>query len=537
MFAALLGGTVICLILNEKNVDWKFLKSLCRDSNLWLLLFSAVILFIIEKDRIARSWDELGCWALEVKTLYLNSGFSSAKMHTAIGYADYFPGQMLFEWWVCHMQPSYFYEGLMYTGYYLFYAMFIVSAISYNNKKGIKWFAELLHKVLLVAVFLILPGCVSTFEYGMLSVEFLQSVIVGYFLYIMYLQRDKNRLELFDYVNWTALTIILILLKDSSIIFLVMLYCFSLCLLAFTKKQYSSFLQLACGGGAAITLITIWKYFVKVNDRGNPLQRSSAIVKLFKDFLNDPYSDPNTIGYAKSFWQSIIEYPLHITRKFGLNLSVLGAILLLCIILYLFYKVKILHLNKTELIIGELGIISMIVVYLVLLVGMHMFGFRETQYLEPRTMMYAISRYSEPIIVGLLLFEMFICVTKMSYKVHVIAIIGVLIFADYSSPIWAFGKYRTSLSNDYIGRENLKNTNIELFEYFEEERTREGRILLVYGEDTVEPTRRILQYLTAPRALYFYRDRKEDNGIQSFNDIKDSVLQKRFEYYYLKLRT
>lgn len=423
----------------------------------------------------------------------------------------------------------------MYVGYYLFYTMLIVSAFSYIKNANEKKILNLLYKFFLVAIFLILPGCVSTFGYEMLSVEFLQSAVVGYLIYMMYLQKERGKIDLFDHIQWTSLTVLLIMLKDSSIFFLLMLYVLAVYLSIFTKKKYCDFLQLVVGGCSAIAVISAWKYFVKASHRGDPLQKSSNMVRLFRDFFKDPFADENTLGYVRSFWQSIVEYPLHITRKFGLNFSVVGVILFICIILYLFYKYRMFDLSKKELLIAEIGMTSMIVLYMVALLGMHMFGFRETQYLDPKTMMYSISRYTEPIIAGLLLFLMITCVTRMSYKAQVIAVFCVILFADHSRLIWAFGKYRENLAGDQMGREMIKSDNAEMFRYFDKmDPAEEGKILLIYDEDTALPNRRILQYLTAPRALYFYLDSQKSDDMQCLSEIKDAVFQNRYTYFYFR---
>lgn len=482
--------------------DFKRLKKILTDPSFIAFLIAILLIVFFEKDRIVYSWDELGCWALEVKTLFFTDGFSLPGMHTTIGYAHYMPGQMLLGWWFCHMMPGQFNEGLMRVGYYIFFVAILAPIFSFGTSD--KRLVAVLKGVLLTAILLILPSSVSIFEYGMLSVEFSQSALVGIMLYMIYARSTVK--DKFGLYHWLACTYLLAMLKDSSVIFLGLIYTLAFVLWRATREKYGRPLKdLVLGGGLSVITIYIWKMYVRLNARGIAYPGTHNSAQLLLRFLQDPSgADEETLGYIRAFKESIIQYPLHIDRVWGLNLSVTGIVCLIVIMLYILYSRKIYDWGRKELLLTEVFAVGSITIYLLVILGMHMFYFRETQYLDAKTAMYSISRYMEPLFLGILLFFLLTCFLKMRQKDQVIAIFIIILFSDLDlvrDNLIAYGHVQEDVIES---RDKLLTERHGFFEAIDSRlgKSGQGRILYVCN-NTDEINVRMFRYLSAPKAVTF----------------------------------
>lgn len=489
-------------MMRNGDFDFKRLKKILADPSFVAFLTAVLLIVFFEKDRIIYSWDELGCWALEVKTLFFADGFSLPGMHTTIGYAHYMPGQMLFGWWFCHLMPGQFHEGLMRVGYYIFFVAVLAPAFSFITPGKI--FATVLKGLLLTAVLLILPSSVSIFEYGMLSVEFSQSALVGIMLYMIYTRSDAKKES--NRYYWLACTYILIMLKDSSVIFLGFIYTLAFVLWRATRGKYGRPLKdLVLGGGLSVITICIWKTYVRLNARGIAYPNTHNFARLLLRFLQNPSgADEETLGYIRAFKDSIIQYPLHIERVWGLNFSVTGIVCFIVIMLYILYSRKIYDWGRKELLLTEVFAVGSIMIYLLVVLGMHMFYFRETQYLDAKTAMYSISRYMEPLFLGILVFLLLTCFLKMKRKDWIIAIFMIILFSDFAT-VWdcmiAYGPREENViasKNKFLAERHgfFDAVNSRLGE------SGQGKILYVCN-NVDEFNIRMFRYLSAPRAVIF----------------------------------
>lgn len=521
-----IGGIISIIIIvyfihqiYSKIFDWNLLKYLITEPSFIALAMSFLIVFSLEKGRIACNWDELGCWALEVKTLFLIDGFSLPQMHTIIEYAHYMPGQMIFEWWFCHLNPTYFHEGLMYVGYYLFFVI-IMSPIFYFKTSSKKQM-PVLKGILGTFILLALPSTVSIFEYGMLSVEFLQSALVGVMLYEIYNYSFLNsHLALW---RWLAYSYLLIILKDSSLLLLFIIYMWALFLWIFTKHKFGIPIKnLVIGSSMSAIVVYIWKIYVQINNRGKMYPKATNFIELLFQFLKNPSgADGQTLGYIKAFGEAILYYPLHINRTWGINLTVIEIVCFIATAIYIIYRLHIYDFGKKELLITESFSVIGIAVYLLMVLGMHMFYFRETQYLDAYYVMHSISRYVEPLFLGILLFLLLTCFLKMKWKSWLITICMIILSANLSTVKNCLITYQPAKKSVLSQRKELIEKKRDFFDAIngELEEKEQGRILYVC-DNTGDFNIRIFRYMLAPKAIYFL----ECNQIEKTN-IRDTLLK------------
>ena len=81
-----------------------------------LAFYCIVILsFVFLKNACIISRDDLGCWAIEVKSLFFYNGFAPKFRNAAYSFGLYFPGTSLFRWWACHLFGC-VNDGLLFVG-------------------------------------------------------------------------------------------------------------------------------------------------------------------------------------------------------------------------------------------------------------------------------------------------------------------------------------------------------------------------------------------------------------------------------------
>ena len=460
-------------------------------------------------------------------------------MHTTIGYADYYPGQMLILWWFTHLQPHYFNEGLMYVGYYIFYICIVFEGISeiLDNTKIRYTFPRICFGVTCCMFLLFLPSTVSVFEYKMLSVELLQSATVGAMIYKMFRNAANTTVDWIDHIKWISLSIILMSLKDSSVVFLFITFIWGIVLNIVSHKRYITFVDL-CGGilGSIIVAVT-WKSFVNANGRATIGERSSRFISAINELLNNRDGDfaNESFGYVTSFIKSIKEQPLHLSRGFGLDLSVKGVITLSFILFIVIYIKGYYDLSKLELIASIICASTSIVFYLLVILSMHIFFFRETQYLDDHIMMMSISRYCEPLILGLLLFFVLPFLTHGSPGIQAAVLIGILFFSEYSCMKNGLWGYRENVTQTLAHRQEIESSYSGLMQGATGARKKEqGRIIILFdnNNNNILSDQRNISYMMAPKSVSFMAVSNDDiNG--SVITINDYINKESYEYYYV----
>ena len=97
-----------------KNSGRELLSVLFSPSSVAFYCIVILAFFLMRNIPVADS-DDLGCWALEAKSIFFYDGFPPKFRNAAFSYGRYFPGTSLFRWWVCHLFGQ-FRDGFLFVG-------------------------------------------------------------------------------------------------------------------------------------------------------------------------------------------------------------------------------------------------------------------------------------------------------------------------------------------------------------------------------------------------------------------------------------
>lgn len=530
-FVLLIYFIILLYLIYKKKIKIEFITSKVLSVSFISLIISLVLIYFFARDRIPYAWDELGAWALEVKTLYFNNGFSQPYMHTTIGYGDYLPGQMLFEWWFVNFDNKSFNEGLMYVGYYAFYIINLSHffIIEQNDKHSIfKWMFGIVKCLAITLVLLYIPSLISGNVYEMLQVEFLQTCIIANVL-IFINNCNETHNNKFGTIYWFSNMFVLLLLKDSSIVFIVILTLFYIISSHIKKEKRiikNKYLLFSLMINAIV--YTLWKVFCGINHRGTSYSRVTNILDRIKILIMNTDSDANK--YIHSFFNSLIYQPIRGNLKYSINLVFPIFIILLVVFLILVYRNQTIQ-TKLKLV---LCYVFMIAIYLLVILAMHIFSFRETQYFDPRVMMLSISRYGEPLLLGILIFIFYEFIRSNNYVFNLFFLLIVLLSGSITTVHYGFIGYRKGLNELINYRSNFEYKYEKLINDINTftNGKKQCRIFFVY-DDEVQNSR-LYQYYLAPTAIYMHKsfsgidslilNYKNDNKCEYvyFDSLKDS---------------
>ncbi len=404
-----IGGAVFLLILFwiiSKREEFIKKKSLFLCNSTFVLFIVYLLLWFINKERVAWKGDDLGVWAIEVKSIFFVNGFADKYKNVSLGYGDYHPAQMLFEWWICHFDSRKFNEGLMYVGYSFLYASFLMPVLEILDKRKNK--VLILDGFIIFVLIILLPSCVDILSYYILSVELLISVIYANLLYIALEDVQNNG---FYYLKITVYLFLILLLKNTGIVYVVLFWILFFVLkckekkIAYINRKKIMFIAL----GSMVPVI-IWKIYCHIWDRTNYFTTIGE--NLLKDMVNKTFQfSSNTNPLIISFFQSLVVEPLHLDKTIFLDIPViLCVILTVCLLCFAVKKDK--NSVSRNVIVGHY-LIS-VVVLLTGLLFIHVFVFQESQYIETGKMIYSISRYVEPIFLGTIIFAFMIIIDRCS---------------------------------------------------------------------------------------------------------------------------
>lgn len=499
------------------------------ETDTFAMFLTFLFIFLLTRGKIAGSGDELGVWALEVKSMFYENGFAMPNCYAALGYGDYFPGQMLFEVWVCHFCSNEFCEGLMYVGYYWLYACFWMPMLSHACKYRQGW--SIVTALTFCVVILLLPSVADSLGYMMLSAEMILSASFGATLFTYYNKAQHSRL--FTFLCSMSCLFTLIFTKESGIYFALVAVVYGV-MLSICKGQNEErhaaerlrWIGVLVGALLSLSLAETWSLYCKFQNRTSyfaPTISNSIVSLTHGEYAADQLDSK----LVESFFYSLIFEPLTSKHTAFVNLSVAGFLIIILLILILFFKKKI--MSKLELIQFTALYSVALVIYLGILLGMHLFVFREPQYIDPSIMIISVARYAQPLFLGVLGFLLMVFCTsdyKLSDVKKVIVIFASLaVFANFKI-VWNSIINYTQLNQGFLSnRSSLYESNTPFITAVREEfglNCINGRILYVHkmGEDLDSMDQRVLRYMLQPQTvayLLYTDDTEEDRFISDLN--------------------
>lgn len=376
--------------------------------------------------RVATWWDDLNFWAADVKAIYALDGFAAKYTNAASEFGDYPPGVQLMKWWFVHMDPDSFSEGLMFAGYYFCVFVFLMPLL--RRMKGKNPFFVLLAAVCLWAF----PSVAEAFYCQGMCADLVMAVIYGAFLSAV--TDEEGHEKSFYYVRLALYLSVLVLVKSVGFLWaafgLVFLWAWKWKGLrrrqegygkkravlhgtgdgkeARTQGQHSDRLLLLAVTAAPVVTGGSWLLFCLFMRRVAKLTGAALSVAAG----NLPILLPGTREkLAAAFWEAFAVWPLHRGRTWAIDFSPLAMFVLICVLICLFRRYKILTKEQA----GLLGVflpVSGLVFYGINFVSHLTIFAAETQYLEPFAMVSSIERYGAPFTIGSLYLLAFLLLEK-----------------------------------------------------------------------------------------------------------------------------
>lgn len=350
-----------------------------------LLVLTAVLV----SGRIAVWWDDVNFWAADVKALYALDGFAAKYTNAVSEFGDYPPGLQLLKWWFVHLQPDRFSEGLMFVGYY--FGVFVFLTPLLGRLKG----KNPVITVLAVLCLWAFPSVAEVFYCQGMCADLVMAVIYGGFLFSV--MEEEGHRKSFYYLRLALYLAVLVLVKSVGFLWAA----FGLAFLwsrTIQKegKHIKNFRPLLFVTAAPVITGGSWMLFCLIMRRVAKL--TGAAVSIAAG--NTPVLLPGTTEkLLTAFAEAFAVWPLHRARTWALDFSPLAMFLLICLLVWLFYRMRILEKGEAVLL-GIFLPVSGLVFYGMNLASHLTIFAAETQYLEPFGMVSSIERYGAPFTVG-----------------------------------------------------------------------------------------------------------------------------------------
>lgn len=380
--------------------------------SLYIILLLSFLLF---KDRLISGFDDLHCWALEVKSIYYYDGFAPKYKHAAIAYGNYFPGTTLWRWWACHLIPE-FTEGMIVVGNVWLCVLLLSPLFSIVGKNII---SGLFSGVFSAVLLLFLPGVLDFMSYRSLCAELPMSTAFAVALYSILFASKKLRLPLLA-SNLFFLTFF----KVSGIAYAVLVV---LLILVFKKAESRwsgeqrikdiKFGHLLKVGVLCVLPTLIWLVFCRYAERSDYFRVSfgGAGDAGISAMMAEP------IAYFKALLSAVFVYPAHYVNDGLINLSTFSAAVILLLLWHCAGKLAYIPQWQSRLFVRIISVLCPVLFIAVLF--MHSYVFHEGQYFSPNTAAISFSRYSLPFFLGMFILIIYIFLCKSHGKKRLITAI------------------------------------------------------------------------------------------------------------------
>lgn len=209
-YVFLIGYTIV----RKRTKD---ILAILREPGFWIFIVSFLIIIICNKGKSPHLWDEFSCWATRVKDMCrLDTLYTVAAANVEV--PAYPPATALIQYFYekthfLFVGGQKYIEDLLYIALQIF-VLSILMPLCSKMKKSWSW-------NIVVAVFVFsIPVLFGMDGYNSLFVDPVIGILVG-FLFVKLLNKDRT---LFSLVEFSLAQYVLILVKDVTIYFCVVLY-------------------------------------------------------------------------------------------------------------------------------------------------------------------------------------------------------------------------------------------------------------------------------------------------------------------------
>lgn len=377
----------------RRDTGRELLKALFSPSSVAFYCIVLLAFFLMRNIPVADS-DDLGCWALEAKSIFFYDGFAPKFRNAAYSYGRYFPGTSLFRWWVCHLFGQ-FRDGFLFVGsgwLFVFLLSPVLACCTYSMA-----FAPL-SAVAGGVLFLLLPGTINHMAYLSIGSEALMgAAFAGAFIVLFSEKRDISRPLLASYL------FLLCFFKLSGVFFtlVVLLFC----------------LIYACGRRSVSVNAGEDAAFLDTLTPPHELLKAAAcfvpsgiwyVYCLFMQRSDYFTASLETVGegsaslFIKSYIQGFLFEPAHFTYDGIFDPPLAVLLLIIALVAFAGRRAGLLKGEKYCALAKYMA--AVLVIYLLGMFAVHCVVFRETLYFDPAYMAASTARYVMPIFLGVLIF-------------------------------------------------------------------------------------------------------------------------------------
>lgn len=407
--------SLLLTIIYRNKIDFdRVRKSLLSGSAVFAAL-SIVAIYFCFRYRMAIDSDELGVWAVEVKSLFFWEGFADKGKHISVLYGDYNPGQMLYEWWTCHFKSEYT-EGLMYVGYYWLYIIYTFPILDKLITKKM----VVIKSIVAFVCLMILPSIMMIMGVIFMAAELPMCTIFASMMVSVWDISDREPSKL-DYIEIMALSVIMILLKSSGAYFVVIVLVWYLILKRLNNKYAFCDLYVSLCLLVGFIPQIIWSIFCNINNRSSyfisvsdSLKSSSDNIRIF-------------VLYLKVIIKTFLYHPTNVDGNARLNWTFAAVLVIVAAISI--YMVGMHLVEKNKMIVYGIIYAVSLGIMIISLAYTHAFIFEEDRYLQEQVMMCTLSRYLSPLLLGVFIFMvyLFLCSATSYGKFLITTVLSVLI--------------------------------------------------------------------------------------------------------------
>ncbi len=399
---ALVAAFAVWIAGRPKEVRADFLQGCVRDmtsaSFITAVLLSAAVA-LLASAKVVTWWDDINFWAADLKSLYFLDGFAGKYGNVAPEFGDYPPGAQLIKWWFLHTFSGTFSEGCAFVGYYLMNLAFLFPLLRRMKERNV------LLMFLMAAALWLFPSIVEVYGYSGFCADLTMACIYGGFL--LAVTDSETPSGLFYYGRLALYLALLVLVKSMGFVWALFGLIFFALYRRCERREGRPESAAATGAGrlpgllvAAAPLVSggSWLLFCLLMRR---VARTTATA--VKYMTTDEYGISGYAGeFARAFAEAFLRLPLHKERGIAIDLTPLGLYLGICLIVALFWKLRILS-DRTGRLVLCFSVVSGALFYAVIFLAHVTIFATETQYLEASGMISSIERYGAPFTLGTLI--------------------------------------------------------------------------------------------------------------------------------------
>jgi len=367
-----------------------------RDIQIWINLAVLILVAVLVNYRQILEWDAYNFWGADIKNLFYRDGFAEKYSNPAPAFGDYPPLMQLAVWWFMHLFGR-CEEGLMFSGYYFFGTLLLLSLTGRLRFSGTGW--KIIGGIAAAGMLFILPSVADTSWYRTLCADPIMAILFGCLLVEI---TGKQHSAGFGLYKCAVLGAAVCLTKSIGFMWAAFGIIFFLVWKGFGAGNLRKAAVLLGSSGACYIS---WTVFCRVMARTTVLSDniSSTVGDRVSEILNGTFlSAGDNLAYIKSFIKAFLFAPTHLEKTSALDLTPALVLLLILGMFFLFCRGGWLTKKETAKI-SVCCVCIYAITCFILLCGHLTIFYAEKKYTDPLNMVVTLTRYGCPASIGFLM--------------------------------------------------------------------------------------------------------------------------------------